>query len=351
MQLNPIKMKFTMKRIFIPALAAAALLASCSEWTEAENKDFLPQIKQADQAQLAALRDFKAGEHKVTMMFIKGSSNTPNRQNQHLMAMPDSVDFFLMTDVDDLHSSYVSEIAQVRAEKGARTLNLVDYTAIRTLWDEMKDAAVGTESEADYAEEKFPAYCKAETQKQIDNCDRYGFDGLVVSYQSGASSAPAAPFAEAVEAWRQNHPEKLLFVRGHPAYLAKLKEQTFISGCDYVIVLTEDAKSATPITRKVRTHLRHDLVPKDRVVLEASVPALADGGEDAQVGATVQVAAEWVMDSAEAATEKHERVGLAVSNAQEDYFNTPTYKRIREALAILNPEPENDSENENDDEE
>ena len=38
----------------------------------------------------------------------------------------------------------------------------------------------------------------------------------------------------------------------------------------------------------------------------------------------------------------------------EDYFNTPTYKRIREALGILNPEPEeepeNNPENKNDDE-
>ena len=43
MQFKTYKMKFDMKNILIPALAAAALLASCSEWTEAENKDYLPQ--------------------------------------------------------------------------------------------------------------------------------------------------------------------------------------------------------------------------------------------------------------------------------------------------------------------
>ena len=78
-------MKFDMKNILIPALAAAALLASCSEWTEAENKDYLPQIRQDDPAYLAALRDFKADEsgHKVVMMTVQGTSATPNRQNQH----------------------------------------------------------------------------------------------------------------------------------------------------------------------------------------------------------------------------------------------------------------------------
>ena len=35
-----------MKRIFIPFFAAAALLASCSDWTEAEHKDFLPPMNQ-----------------------------------------------------------------------------------------------------------------------------------------------------------------------------------------------------------------------------------------------------------------------------------------------------------------
>ena len=349
MQLNYFKTKFTMKRIFIPELAAAALLASCSEWTEAENKDFLPQIKQDDPTYLASLRDFKAGEHKVTMMHIKGSASAPNRQNQHLTAMPDSVDFFLMSETDDLHPTYVSEIAGVRADKGTRTLNIVDYTAIRTAWETMRDAAVDTEHEGDYAEEKFAAYCTAETEKQLAVCDRYGFDGLVVSYLSSAVSTPAVPFVEAVEAWRKAHPEKLLFFRGYPAYLARLENQTFIAGCDYVIILTETASASVPISRKVREQLAEG-VPSERIVLEASVPALADGGADAQVGATVQVAAQWVMDPKTATTVKCEKLGLAVSNAQEDYFNTPTYSRIREALAILNPEPENDSENENDDE-
>ena len=57
-----------MKRIFIPFFATAALLASCSDWTEVEHRDLLPQMNQSDPVFLASLRDFKAGEHLVTMM-------------------------------------------------------------------------------------------------------------------------------------------------------------------------------------------------------------------------------------------------------------------------------------------
>jgi len=344
-----------MKRIWIPVLAAAALLASCSEWTEVENKDFLPPIRQNDSAAWAAIREFKAGEHKVTMMIVKGSATAPNRQNQHLTAMPDSVDFFLMTDVDGLHPSMAAEIADVRANKATRTLNIVDYTTIRDAWNALKDAAADTELEGDFTEEHFAAYCRTETERQLANCDAYGFDGVVVSYLGGANSSAAAPFVEAVEAWHRNHPEKLLFVRGYPAYLAKLENQTIVADCDYIIILTENANGDVDISRKVREQVDQDNskkgVPSDRVVIEASVPALADGGDDAQVGFTVQdVAEKWVMNPKTASTVKCDKVGLAVSNAQDDYFNTPIYKRFREALAILNPQPENDSDNENDDE-
>ena len=168
-----------MKRIFIPFFAAAALLASCSDWTEAEHKDFLPPMNQNDPAFLTSLRDFKVGEHLVTMMIVRGTSTAPNRQNQHPMSMPDSVDYLLMTDVDDLHPALSDEIAEVRSKKGTRTLNVVDYTTIRSTWDAMKEASFGTEHEGDYTEEKFAEYCKAETEKQ-----------LAAGMDSTASSSP-----------------------------------------------------------------------------------------------------------------------------------------------------------------
>lgn len=139
-----------MKRIFIPFFATAALLASCSDWTEVEHRDLLPQMNQSDPVFLASLRDFKAGEHLVTMMIVRGTSTAPNRQNQHPMSMPDSVDYLLMTDVDNLHPALMDEIAEVHSKKGTRTLNVVDYTTIRSAWVAMKEESSGTEHEGDF---------------------------------------------------------------------------------------------------------------------------------------------------------------------------------------------------------
>ena len=284
-----------MKRIFIPFFATAALLASCSDWTEVEHRDLLPQMNQSDPVFLASLRDFKAGEHLVTMMIVRGTSTAPNRQNQHPMSMPDSVDYLLMTDVDNLHPALMDEIAEVRSKKGTRTLNVVDYTTIRSAWVAMKEESSGTEHEGDFTEDKFAEYCKIETEKQLAACSRYGFDGIVVSYLGGYDSSVAAPFVLAADTWRRDNPDKLLFFRGYPAFITSIENQTILSECDYVIILTEGASSSVAISRMVRDQLEEG-VPSNRVVLEASVPSIADGGDDAQVGASLQVAAQWVMD-------------------------------------------------------
>ena len=143
----------------------------------------------------------------------------------------------------------------------------------------MKEASFGTEHEDDYTEEKFAEYCKAETEKQLAACSRYGFDGIVVSYLGGYDSSAAAPFVLAADTWRRDNPNKLLFFRGYPAFITSIENQTILAECDYVIILTEGASSSVAISRMVRDQLEEG-VPSNRVVLEASVPSIADGGDD-----------------------------------------------------------------------
>lgn len=327
-----------MKPIFIPVVAAVALLTSCSDWTDPRNQDFLPRIAQEDPATLAAIRAFKASDHPLTMLHIDGPKEAPNRRNQHPMAMPDSVDLLLVNGVADLHPAFLREVAEVRAAKGTRTLGMVDYTTIRRRWEELRDEAVAADRGAEFTEEHFAAYCRTETERLLEACETAALDGVVASYLGGYDAAPAAPFVRAVDAWAQAHPERMLLFRGYPAYVARIEGQQLVGKSRYILILTEEARSSVAISRLVREQLVEG-VPADRIILEAAVPALADGGEDAQVGATLQEAARWVTDPSTVATVRCEKRGLAVANASEDYFNNPTYRRIREAVAILNAAP------------
>lgn len=334
-----------MKQTFLPILAAATLMVSCSEWTDPRNVDFLPRMTTRDPAELAALRDFKASEHPLMMIHVEGTPNAPDRQNQHPMAMPDSVDFLLMSRVDGLHASLVAEVAEVRAAKGTRTLNLISYDAIRANWEALRAEAEEAGRADEYLETAFAEYCRSETRKQLEYCLSYGLDGVVASYLGGYDAAPAAPFVLEVDAWAKEHADKLLFLRGYPAYVARIEGQTLVSRCNYLIILAEDARASVSISRMVREQLVEG-VPSDRVILEAAIPASADGGEAALSDAAVRTAAEWVVDPRTASTVRCDKRGLCLSNAPQDYFNKPTYKHIREALAILNsaaddPESEN----------
>lgn len=333
-----------MKKVFVSMIIAAASFAACSDWTEVENKNFLPEMTQKDEAYKASIRAFKQSEHKVSMMMIKGSEQLPNHQNQHPTSMPDSVDFLLMEQVDNLNEAIVAEIAEVREQMGTQTLNFVDFTAIREAWETLKNAAMDTEHEADYDESKFPAYCSAETQKQLDNCVKYGFDGIVVNFMRRRSEGAIAikPFINVISAWMSENSDKRIFYRGYPSFVNDALEKEggdvdFFKKCDYIIILGKDNKSAVAINREVRSQMESKTLPRDRMVLEASVPVLADGGDDAQVGATAQDAAKWVMlEDANAAKLDIVKAGLSLSNAQEDYFNAPNYKRVRAAIGIMN---------------
>lgn len=83
----------------MPVVLGVLLLSgACGDWTESENLDFRrptpeEQNPEAYRLYLAAVRAYKQQPHKVAMMTVKGSAERPSLQNQHLMAMPDSVDF------------------------------------------------------------------------------------------------------------------------------------------------------------------------------------------------------------------------------------------------------------------
>lgn len=329
-----------MKKTFTTALMAAALLASsCSDWTQTENLDFRkPAAAEQNSPEyrryLEALRSYKQSEHRIMMMTVEGTSEAPTRQNQHPMAMPDSVDYICVANVIGLHPSVVREIGEVYAAKRTRTLCVVDYASIENVWKAMEDQKaeaglpVGTT-------EDFAVYCRAQTELQLECCDRYGFAGAVISYlgrtQTELETTGQRTFMACVSAWRATHADKLMFVRG---YIQNLEEHSILARCDYIVILCGSSVSSSQLTMEIRRKLG-DGVPNDRFIMEVAIPTIAD---PTQVGATAAGAAGWVLEPEERFTKS----GLSAANAQDDYFNKDRiYNNVRQAIAIMNPAPNN----------
>lgn len=350
-----------MKNTIISVLSAATLLfGSCSDWTEEEKIDFrkptdaelnTPEYR----SYLEALRAYKQGEHKIAMITISGTSEEPRIQNQHLTAMPDSVDFICMRNAGGLHPVLVAEMAEIRARKGTQTLCVVDYASVESEWKSMEDAK-DEAGEPAGTTDQFAAFCRDRIDSQLACCDEYGFDGIEMSYigntQSEIGKLGQQILLERVSAWRGVHMDKLFFVRGYIQNFDYGDEAvvSLLADCDYIVILCGSSSSYSQMTMEIRRKTlgeMKDKVPADRFILEVAIPSIAD---PTQIGATAPVAAAWVnnIDASKPdviqKTEEFTKAGLAVDNAQDDYFNkVRIYDNVRQAIAVMAapaPEPE-----------
>lgn len=328
-----------MKNALIPVLAAALLSVGCDDWTESENMDFRrPTPEEQDpaayQAYLASIRDYKRQEHKVMMMTVPGGSERPDLQNRHPKMMPDSVDVICMTDYLDLHPTIAEEIALTYDTKGTQTVCVVDYASIQSAWDALEEQKAEAGEPAGTAEE-FEAYCREQAESQLACCDRYGFHGIEISYLGRKATemekAGQTGFFESIDAWRASHADKTMIIRG---YIQNLIDNSILADCDYIVILAGDITAPSELTRAI-TRKMGEGVPNDRFILEVTVPTTED---PTQVGATPQAAAEWAVTPEGDGVAEFIKAGLAVGNAQYDYFNTVRiYNSIRQAMSIMNP--------------
>lgn len=330
-----------MKNIIKMSIVAAVLISAvaCNKWTDPKNLDYRrPTIEQQDPAAyesyLSSLREFKTTDHKLVLLTMHGTSEQPLRMNQHITNMPDSADYIILKYAEGLHPTLKAEVAEVRAKKGTKTLAMADYATYEAEWKDMEDAKDETQKPG--TPEEFAAYVTARAKAEFGVADECGCDGIMISYVGNTSSdngkAGQAAFIKVASDWKAAHPQGETLIRGYVQNLvgdaAKIIEQ-----CPVVVLLCGTADSEGTINTNIKRIVNNVPYVVNHIVLEATLPS-ADAPD--QVGATVQVAAQWVMTANPTYGKK---LGLSVTNAQDDYFTALgaySYKNIREAITILN---------------
>lgn len=382
-------MKRSIKIYFLPVLAlTAVLLGSCSDWTDSESVDISrPSLEEQNPAlyaqYLAALRAYKASEHKLTFVMMENRAGlAPIAQNQRLTAYPDSVDFICMTHPENLAPEYSDQMAEVR-KKGTRVVCEIDYARIESEWEALQapetdepetdepetpgdtesgNATDGSQDDGDGSEgdttepaddSAFLAFCRERVEALTASCERYGFDGVTFTYDgpvlSSLTPEQTTLFAgrlgvvyEVLKSWHAAHPEKLLFFRGGPH---KLADCSLLSECSYVIVMARSATSREELTVEMYRACVEG-VPTDRLIIGVTAPAL-DGSDElgyfSQTDAAgkplsaIVSAASWVLEPS-----AYDKAGLAIDRAWNDYYDlNRIFPNIRKAIDIMNPVPEN----------
>lgn len=325
-----------MKNI-LTSISAVILLAGCS-WTEAEHLSFYPQTpEEADQAGYASylenLRAYKNGYHKVMVIGMDGTSAYPERQNQLPMAMPDSADFIYIRNAENLHQIVVDEISEVREKKGTRVLSCVDFGPAMEKWMELKQERIdgGLEPPTD---EELETLFTEDAGRQLAACDRYGFDGVVVSYENGIFSQEdrkaQESFMEAVALWKEEHQESMLFLRGSVSIISN---ESILDDSDYFILKMGGTSGKVNYEKLLRGTVG-TMEQTDKNILEFTVPSTEEPEIEGDLPCeAARIVLEHFGDGYEYGGKLMEILGIGVENAQDDYYNRSYTVGVGESAA------------------
>lgn len=355
------KYKQLIKCLMMAVLAVPAL-SSCSDWTDTESLEFdyvLPSEQDPDayNAYLGLLRNYKQSQHKIMIAKFDNSGDLVSGQSDRLAALPDSIDYVVLQEADNLKSLLVQDMNDIRQQKGTRTLYAISYAdalaKYQAILDEEGAAAQDPEAQADGEDEEQPEtpavdrFLEVAAQYVNDRLalyDKYGYDGIVVvysdpAYPAGLSEEEYAQlqarqeaFFAPIQAWAESHQEAAFIFEGYPQNVI---DPAVFTQADYVVVTMLDAVSSDELVWAAEMALTEG-VPSDRIVFGVTIPDMTDdkatdgywGSDYAVVGAAYTVIS---------ANGSFTKAGLCVDNVEDDYFNVDyIYPHVREAIQIMN---------------
>ncbi len=342
-------------------LASALTVTSCSDWTDVESLELKSPTFEEQNPQLYAdylkdLNRYKSEEHKVTFVSFENPVGAPGKQAERLTAVPDSVDFICLNNVE-VSPEVQAEMTKIR-EKGTRTIYSIDYSTIENAWKEKLKA------DPELTEEEALQYIGERTNEMLALCDTHNFDGIIADYTGHSLvSLPEAPLKEYTDRqqkffgevmnWQSNHSGKTLIFYGNVQYLAPATME-MLSQFDYIMLKTISSTNADDLALKAYLAIQAGIdavsgteggvnpVPLDRFIACVELPQADDKDKVKGYWSTVDEegnkliaatgAARWAVEE----SPNYTRKGIFVMNVHNDYYND-TYGSVREVIRIMNP--------------
>ena len=346
-------------RCALCAIVAIAVVCSCDEWTMPESKKLeFPMVQEHNprlwEAYLRSLRNYRQSDHKIVLAGFDNKTGVPCGRGEMLSALPDSVDFAVLSEPDGLSEDIQKDMVSLREEKSIGTLYTVNYEnilasyeAYSKKWDDGHqtteagdDSTEGTSSDDGQKASRSDFFAGALADSLAIH-DKYGYDGIIISFigastikltdeEKAAEKALQDEFFTPVKEWLSTHQDAVVMFSGRPQ---NLLSEDFLDLCRYIIIPAETAGSADKMSFLARSAMG-DGIPSDRFIICVSAPYGKLGMSSTGLSA-IEEAAGWVLN--EDAT--YSRKGIMVIHSQKDYHSSMTYGNIRRAISIMNPSP------------
>ena len=341
-------------------VAAGSVLASCAKWTETEPIKVTYETIQTKNPELYAkylqsLRDFRTEEHPVLIAKFDNVPTVPAARSEHINALPDSIDYVVLTNSAEVSDAMVAEAAQIEEQKGILTLAEVDLEGFAGAYTAMIDAeqvayeALEEPTEADVpvdTPERFESFVTPKVEAALKGADKIGALYVVFSARNPytwfeekkaeVASVQSILFAK-VNEWLAAHSDALVIFEGVPGHI--VCETEVVNRARYIVVPAYSATNGQSLTYEVLNAIfASPEMPTDRVVIGvATLDPYDDAATDGifyDGGSAIEGAAEWCVVPEQEFTKK----GVCVSHSQFGYYGKENvYAEIGKAIAIMNP--------------
>ena len=343
-------MKYQVKNIALSmgCFVVAFFMASCD--TDIESVDLNePGIESQNNVlynvYLNNLKAYKASAHKVVFGWFDNSVKIPASQGQNILAVPDSLDFLVITEPANLTDREYTEIGTVLDTKGIKTLYEINYNTISAAYDVEKQAfEEDPENEGKTFEPAFNTYLVEKVQEQLTYGDRYGYAGVVMTFyartkiymteqEKAAQKSLENAFLGIAKDWKERHTDKMLVLAGKPQ---NVDDKTIFDAASYIIIPCEDATNEGGVVYNF-TKAAVEGVPTDKFIPLVSL--YSTDATDMKTGYWGETyAALGAAKFCVTAHTSYKVAGLALGSINNDYYHANfVYPVVREAISIINP--------------
>lgn len=329
---------------------AGVILSSVACDTDVESlKIHEPRIESQNEhlykAYLQDLKSYKNEVHKVAIAYLDNSRTISHTQAHRIEAMPDSLDYLILTSPTNISTMDAKEIEENRGKKGIKTLYAIDFESIKLVHDLRVQEFEADEANAGKAyTPSLNDFLVDSVAKSLEWCNKYGYDGIVMAYDGKnklyMSSAERQTYTSYEQIfigmtldWSARNPSKELLLQGHPQHIFS---QEVFERAKYIILDLRRTTAKTEAAMQV-AQAKAEQVPSDKFVPLLSTFSL-DKADDKTgywgAKSAILEAARW---SAEY-NAHYSLAGLAVYNIGNDYYQPDfTFGTVREAISIINP--------------
>ena len=298
--------------ILVILISSAAILISCSKWTDLESipvESIHPWESELElwEEYKADLRDYKSHEHAMVYVRFENSPENPVSEKGSLRSLPDSIDIVSLTNADNFSQFDAEDMAWMKSV-GTKVLYQLD---IAGRMDEFSDAT------------KLDTYIDGVIASVKSNgLDGYSFTGTPKSGDQQREEM-SRKIVEKLDKARTSG--QLIVFEGSHSFIVKED----IPKIDLFVLPTENVERSWDLNN-ILTGAKDYGVPEEKILIATKLDGVYYDEDNVELP-VVQAMADNVNRYGPMA-------GLALYGIEDDYFHMDgTWMTVRSAIERLNP--------------